>query len=138
MKNAIILMLGLLFITSCDTPAVVTGVEKAQLRNTQRDGFYQFNVDLLLEIRRQAVLEDARVELVVNGTALGKAILAADTRPLEAGSQKIGLRVLFPNTKLVLTTPNHLEINGFLQFDNGRIVLDYKVDSLVVMNLTGM
>lgn len=127
-----------LLLTACSTPVKPDRLDKAQLRNTLREGYFQFNVDLWMEVSREVQLKSSELDVYVNGTYLGQAILAADTRPLEPGRQKIGLRVVFPNTKLVLTTPNVVEIKGAIKLSSSTIKVHVKNEQMSVLNLTGM
>jgi len=128
----------LLLLTACSSPLQPDTLDKAQLRNTLRAGYYQFNVDMWMDVRREVQLKSSELDVYVNGIYLGQAILAADTRPLEPGRQKIGLRVVFPNTKLVLTTPNVVEIKGIIHLASSSIKVSIKDEQMSVLNLTGM
>jgi hypothetical protein len=128
----------LLIITACSSPVQPDRLDKAQLRNTLREGYFQFNVDLWMEVSKEVQLKASELDVYVNGVHLGQAILAADTRPLEPGRQKLGLRVVFPNTKLVLTTPNVVEVKGTIQLSSSTINVQVRNEQLSVLNLTGM
>lgn len=128
----------LLMLTACSNPVQPDKLDKAQLRNTLREGYYQFNVDLWMKVSREVQLKASELDIYVNGIYLGQAILAADTRPLEPGRHKLGLRVVFPNDKLVLTTPNVVEVKGEIQLSSSAIKVQMKNEQMSVLNLTGM
>jgi hypothetical protein len=138
MKQCLPIIAILLIVTACSSPVQPDTLDKAQLRNTLREGYFQFIVDLWMEVSKEVHIRAAALDVYVNGVYLGQAILAADTRPLEPGRHKLGLRVVFPNTKLVLTTPNIVEIKGTIQLSSSVVRVQVKDEQMSVLNLTGM
>jgi hypothetical protein len=119
--------------------AEIIKVEKAQLRNTLREGRYQFNAELILDVRKDdVVIGFSELDVTVNQVYLGKAIIGAETLPLNKGRQRLPFRLIFPDSLLVLTTPNTIELSGYLTLNQRKRQISWKQDELHVMNLTGM
>jgi hypothetical protein len=114
-------------------------VDKAQLRNSLRDNRYQFNAELILDIKRDDIsVGYSELEVTVNSVYLGKAIIGAETLSLNKGRQRLPFRVIFPDSILVLTTPNSIELSGYLTLNCRKNLISFKNADLHVLNLTGM
>lgn len=114
-------------------------VDKAQLRNTLREGRYQFNAELILDVKKEDVsIGYSELGVTVNGIYLGKAILGAETLSLSKGRQRLPFRVIFPDSILVLTSPNTIELSGYLTLNQLEVGVSLKETDLHVLNLTGM
>lgn len=87
---------------------------------------------------RNPQLGASELEVTVNNTYLGEAVIAADTRPLEPGRNVLGLRVVFPNDRLVLTTPNSIHVHGYLTVNGKRVKVFAEDSDMHILNLTGM
>lgn len=140
MRGSVILSIMIIISVSCKSRhADIIKVEKAQLRNTLREGRYQFNAELILDVRKDDVsIGYSELDVTVNQVYLGKAIIGAETLSLNKGRQRLPFRVIFPDSLLVLTTPNSIELTGYLTLNQRKSLISWKEDELHVLNLTGM
>lgn len=136
----LILVPGIIMLASCWIRDVdVLSVENAQLRNTLRAGRYQFNAELIIQLKaRETTIGFSELDVFVNDVYLGKAVIGAETLSLPEGRQRLPFRVVFPDTLLVLTSPNTIRLDGHLMLNGKQRKVQFSDSNLSVLNLTGM
>jgi|GEM_PF-5897635 len=124
------------FIAACSAKIEPVNIDKAQLRRTLREHTYQFNFDLILQLQgRGQKIGISALDVTVNDTYLGKSVIAAETEEIPAGRYPLPLRVTFPSSALVLTTPNIVKVSGTLVVNGKEKHIEFTDEDVQVLNM---
>lgn len=137
MKNPFVIVLLSLLLTSCNAGFDVIKTDKCQLRRTLKEDVFQFNFDLVIQFDKAGYTIDiSELDVNVNGVDLGKAVIAAETLPIEKERYILPIRVTYPSSALVITDENQIKVDGFLNINQKKYPVHFEQDKVYINNMT--
>lgn len=126
-------------LSACATKIEVVRTDKCQLRRTLKDDIFQFNFDLVVRFSKTAnTLDESELNVEVNGVYLGKAVIAAQTEPIETEKYILPVRVTFPSSSLVITDGNLLKVEGYLLLNGKKQPVQFTQNDVRINNMTAL
>ncbi len=137
MKNPFVIILLSLLLTACSAGFEVLKTDKCQLRRTLKEDVFQFNFDLVIQFDKAGYTIDiSELEVNVNDVYLGKAVIAAETLPVETERYILPVRVTYPSSALVITDENKIKVEGFLNLNQKKYPVHFEQDKVYINNMT--
>ncbi|MCO5229859.1 MAG: hypothetical protein M9958_01755 [Chitinophagales bacterium] len=139
MRNLLIGLVLSVFLNSCTPKVNIEGIDKGELRRTEKEDIAQLSLNLIMHFSTSEVeIGYSEIDIIVNHVDLGKSVIAGDTEPILSAKYALPLRVTYPFEQLVLTDSNLLEINGFIHINGKSVKVSYSNPSFVVKNYTNL
>lgn len=139
MKKILIWTTLSLFIYACTPKVNIEGVDKGELRRTEKEDIAQLSLNLIMYFSTSEIeIGYSELDISVNHVDLGKSVIAGDTEPILTSKYALPLRVTYPFEQLVLTDSNLLEVSGFVHINGKSVKVNYSNPSFVVKNYTNL
>lgn len=126
-------------LSACGTNIEIVRTDKCQLRRTLKEDVFQFNFDLVVRFSKtDNLLDESELDVEVNGVYLGKAVIAAQTEPIETERYILPVRVTFPSSSLVITDGNQLKVGGYLLLNGKKQTIGFQQEDVRITNMTAL
>lgn len=139
MRHIPIFFLLISIFSSCGSNVQVVKSDKFQYRRTLKDDVRQLNFDLILELSKSsASLDVSELDITVNDTYLGKAVIGGASEPIPTQRYSLPVRVTFPADILVISDQNDVEVKGYLMLDGKKKDILYTEKAVYINNMTAL